>query len=78
MVATLFLGFPVWRVYLVYELEYYDKERGEFVRLTPDARPMEETAFNLEEDTRIRAYAGVYLGAEGDYLARLVIHREDY
>lgn len=60
------------------ELEYYDKERGVYIRLTPDVGPIEETAFDLEEDTRIRAYVGVYPGAEGDYLARPVIYREDY
>lgn len=60
------------------ELEYYDKERGGFIRLTPNVGPIEEAIFDLEEDTRIRAYVGVYPGAEGDYLARPVIFREDY
>lgn len=60
------------------ELEYYNKERGEFIRLTPDIGPIEETVFDLEENTRIRAYVGVYPGAEGDCLARPVIYREDY
>lgn len=60
------------------ELEYYNKEREEFIRLTPDVGPIEAAAFNLEEDTRIRAYVGVYPGAEGNYSARPVIYREDY
>ena len=60
------------------ELEYYNKECGEFIRLTPDVGSIEEAIFDLKEDTRIRAYVGVYPGAEGDHLARPVIYREDY
>lgn len=60
------------------ELEYYNKEREEFIRLTPDVGAIEAAALALEEDTRIRAYVGVYPGAEGNYSARPVIYGEDY
>lgn len=58
------------------ELESYDKERRNFYRLTPDVGPINEAIFELEEDTKIRAYVGVYPGAQGEYIARPAIYRE--
>ncbi len=60
------------------ELECYSKDRDEYIRLTPDIGPIESTIFTLVDDTRIRTYVGVYPGAEGEYIARPVIYREDY
>lgn len=59
------------------ELEYYNKEKKNFIRLTPDVGPVEETTFEFSEPTRIRAYVGVYPGAEGEWIARPVIYREE-
>lgn len=58
------------------ELEYYNRENDKFERLTPDLGPIKEAVFELQEKTLIRAYVGVYPGAEGGCFARPAIYRE--
>jgi len=58
-------------------LEYYSTEHGRFIRLIPDVGPIDATIFILEEETKIRAYVGVYPGATGAYIARPAIYREE-
>lgn len=59
------------------ELEYKDMDQGKFLRLTPDVGSIENAAFELIENTKIRALIGIYPGAEGEYAARPVIYREE-
>lgn len=59
------------------ELEYFDSEQNNFVRLTQDVGPIDEDDFELTETTKIRALIGLYAGAEGEYSARPVVYRED-
>lgn len=59
------------------ELEYYNIQIGDYVRLTPDIGPIEITSFELDFTTRLRALIGIYPGAEGNYIARPVIYREE-
>lgn len=59
------------------ELEYFNKEQGDFVRLTEDVGPIEKTSFELTEETEVRALVRLYPGSEGKYLARPVIYREE-
>lgn len=57
------------------ELEHYSEKHKNFVRLTPDIGPIEEAVFTLAEETKIRAYVGIYPGASGTYTARPVIYQ---
>lgn len=59
------------------ELESFNNEYRKYVRLTPDVGPVDTVEFTLTMRTRIRAYVGVYPGAEGEYVARPVIYREE-
>lgn len=59
------------------ELEYYNIQTGDYVRLTPDIGPIEVTSFELDFTTRLRALIEIYPGAEGDYIAQPVIYREE-
>lgn len=58
------------------QLEYYHKEKEKFLRLTQDVGPVDAVSFTLSEDTRIRAYVGVYPGCDCAVVARPVIFRE--
>lgn len=58
------------------ELEYYDANQENYIRLTPDVGPIDEALFSLEITTKLRALIGVYPEAEGEYIARPVIYRE--
>ena len=60
------------------ELEYYNEEQMNFIRLTPDIGPIDEAIFTFDKATRIKAYVGVYAGASDNVTARPVIYREDY
>lgn len=51
-------------------LEYYDREKDVFIRLTPDVGPIDETSFVVNEETKIRTYIGVYPGCNCDVVAR--------
>lgn len=59
------------------ELEYFNRDKGKFIRLTPDVGPIDEVVFSLQEKTEIRAYVGVYPGAKGSFTARPVIYRKE-
>ena len=59
------------------ELEYFDTEQNKFIRLTQDVGFIVEDRFELANTTKLRALIGLYAGAEGEYLARPVIYRED-
>ena len=59
------------------ELEYFNIEQQQYIRLTPDVGPIEKTEFELSVPTRVRALIGLYEGAEGAYTARPVIYREE-
>jgi hypothetical protein len=59
------------------ELEYFDKERQEYIRLIPNVGAIEKTEFELAVPTKVRVLIGLYEGAEGTYIARPVIYRED-
>lgn len=57
------------------ELEYFDKDEHDYIRLTPYIGPIDSTEFTLRKMTKIRAYVGVYPGCECDVTARPVIYR---
>ena len=59
------------------ELEYYDPERDNYYRLTEDVGPIDEVEFRLEGTTKLRALVRLCAGAEGQYIARPPIYRED-
>lgn len=59
------------------ELEYFNRSKEKFIRLTPDVGPVDEVNFSLQEKTKIRAYVGVYPGAKGNFTARPVIYRKE-
>lgn len=58
------------------ELEYFDPEKENYIRLTPDVGQIDEVLFCLDNTTKIRALIGIYPGTEGEYMARPVIFRE--
>lgn len=57
------------------ELEKFNGER--YVRLTPDIGPIDEVSFELDNTTKLRALIGIYAGADGEFIARPAIYRED-
>lgn len=57
------------------ELEYYNSETHDYVRLTPDIGPVEKVTFTLDKTTKIRAYVTVYEDVECDVFARPVIYK---
>ena len=59
------------------ELEYYDRDQDNYLRLTQDVCPVYEDSFELTEKTKLRALIGLYAGAEGEFLACPVIFEED-
>ena len=59
------------------ELEYFDAEKEKYIRLTPDVGAVEQTIFELDAYTKVRALIGIYPGSKGRYLARPAIYRED-
>lgn len=59
------------------ELEYYNTDQQNYIRLTPDVGAVEKIEFELTAPTKVRALIGLYEGAEGVYTARPVIYRED-
>ncbi len=59
------------------ELEYFSKEQRQYIRLTEDIGPIDQAFFELSESTKLRALIGVYSGAEGEYLIRPVLYREE-
>ena len=59
------------------EIEYYNTDQQNYIRLTPDVGPIEKTEFELAVPTKVRALIGLYKGAEGEFTARPVIYRED-
>lgn len=59
------------------ELEYYDKNQHNYIRLVQDVGPVEQVEFTLEKTTKIRAYVGVYEGCNCDITARPAIYKEE-
>ena len=59
------------------ELEYLDKNSNNYVRLTPEVGIIDEVVFVLDKETRVRALIRLYAGAEGAFLTRPVIYREE-
>lgn len=59
------------------ELGYFDTNQENYIRLTPDVGPIEQTVFNVERLTKVHALIGIYKGAEGTYIARPVVYREE-
>ena len=58
------------------QLEYYDREKENYLRLTEDVGPVAEDQFILTETTKVRAYVGVYPGCNCDVIARPALYQE--
>ena len=59
------------------ELEYYEKNQRNYIRLVPDVGPVNQVEFTLDESTKIRAYVGVYKDCDCDVTARPAIYKEE-
>ncbi len=59
------------------ELEYYNRDKKDFIRLTQDVGPVPEALFELKEKTKVRALIGIYPEAEGSWNARPAIYKEN-
>ena len=59
------------------ELEYFDKEQNNYIRLTQDVGPINDVIFELNNTMKLRALIGLYAKAEGEYIIRPVIYKEE-